>query len=71
MSPRMPERPRAGTDAPCDHCRKKNAVKSYRLNPHNWQPTYRLLCPACRTKLGYAPVDHNRPYAAAVMGMSA
>ena len=51
-------------DPCCDHCHKHRgkAVKSYKLEPRNWEPRYRLLCAECRGRLGFAPISHDRPY---------
>lgn len=49
----------------CDHCQARDPRKSYRLDPVNWKPEYKLLCKPCRAKHGYREVSYERAFAEA------
>lgn len=45
----------------CDECQRKTGTKlSYRLDPKNWHRVERLLCGACRSKLGFALIQYGQ-----------
>lgn len=50
--------------ASCEQCgrRNDNVVKSQKLNPVNWHPTFRRLCLPCRQAEGFQKVDNGRSY---------
>jgi hypothetical protein len=48
----------------CEACgsTSKPVQMCQRLNPRNWQTMEKRLCPTCRTKFRYKPVDYTRTH---------